>query len=345
MSVSERARAFSGSHLLLLDAELEPQDVVSLLRNLRPELPPGRPVPGEAGAHSYRITRHSQLVGPFPVDRELSAALSLPPETAGLYALECPRDREPVPPPAWLPDVDGLHECFPAGLPCKEEGRVLDELIAVARRLGLVIRLADEPWAAEARLDDPGSAGAFEAGPGDGLADAVREPRFLRPDPELTPGLFVYSEYWLDPQVLLGRIVRAAPQARLPRPPAGAHATAESRVRTDDPVVLDGYAIEVPLDDVLGPRAGRIEIQVMLETQLPAIIRAHTTGEQIVYTVRWEDPEGLGRLPTADPEFARIRTAAIGVLERCAREIMTAVAGAGVDEAGFLVSAQQLGAA
>ncbi|WP_051297443.1 hypothetical protein [Brevibacterium album] len=344
-----RLAAFAGSHLLLLDAELEPHDVISLLRNIRPQLPAGEPVPGEGAVRSHRITRHSQLVGPFPADAELAAGLGLPPGTAALYALECPRDREPVPPPAWLPDVDGLLAAFPAGLPCREEGRVLDELIAIARRLGLAIRLADEPAAAPEE-----EAAEAQAGPGARAAASVprasgQPPRLLRPDPALTPNLFVYSEYWLDPAVLLARVARTVPQARLPRPPAPrAHIPDAQALGTglspDDPVVLDGYAIEVPLEDELGPRAGRIEIQVTLETHLPTVIRAHSAAsEQIVYSVLWQDAEGLGRLPTADPAFAELRARAVRVLERCAQTIMHAVAGAGVDEAGFLVSAQQLG--
>src|SRR5690625_304137 len=143
MSDDPRVFAFADSHLLLLDPELEPFDVVSLLRNIRPSLAAGQPLPGEGGARSYRMSRHSQLVGPFPVDPAMAAALELPRDVSAVFALECPRDREPVPPPSWLPDIDGLVAAFPAGLPCREEGRVLDELIAVARRLRLDVRLAE----------------------------------------------------------------------------------------------------------------------------------------------------------------------------------------------------------
>ena len=49
-----RLEAFAGSHLLLLDPDLEPSDVVGLLRNLRPALGAGDHLAGEGGARSYR---------------------------------------------------------------------------------------------------------------------------------------------------------------------------------------------------------------------------------------------------------------------------------------------------
>src|SRR5699024_4111097 len=102
MSVDPRIAAFAGSHLLLLDPDLEPFDVVGLLRNLRPRLPVGDPLPGEGSARAYRMSRHSQLVGPFAVDPAMARALELPTDVTALVALARPRDREPVPPPAWL---------------------------------------------------------------------------------------------------------------------------------------------------------------------------------------------------------------------------------------------------
>lgn len=316
MSTDPRIAAFADSHLLLLDPDLEPFDVVSLLRNIRPSLPAGELLQGEGGARSYRMSRYSQLVGPFPVDPPMADALELPRDVSALFALECPRDREPVPPPAWLPDIDGLVSAFPSALPCKEEGRVLDEVIAVARRLRLAVRLADEP---DLRV------------------------RVLRPDTETHPNLFVYSENWLKPQVLLTQVASVAPQVRWPRPPSPLEAARARELGAGEgPIELDGYAIEVPLTDQLGPRAGFIEIQVGLEEYIPTALRDHVSGSQISYTLRWVDADNRGRFPDIDDELRAIRTEAIGVLERCAAAIMTAVGGAGVDESGFLVSAQQL---
>ncbi|HLR44336.1 MAG TPA: hypothetical protein VK065_04015 [Brevibacterium sp.] len=316
MSDDPRVVAFADSHLLLLDPELEPFDVVSLLRNIRPSLAAGQPLPGEGGARSYRMSRHSQLVGPFPVDPAMAAALELPRDVSAVFALECPRDREPVPPPSWLPDIDGLVAAFPAGLPCREEGRVLDELIAVARRLRLAVRLADE----------------------EGLGV-----RMLRPDTETHPNLFVYSENWLKPQVLLTQVASVAPQARWPRPPSPLEAArARELGGSDRPAELDGYAVEVPLTDQLGPRAGFLEIRVDVEEHVPTVLREHVTGAQVAYSLLWVDTDNRGRFRDIDDELRAIRTQAIRVLERCAAAIMTAVGGAGVDESGFLVSAQQL---
>ena len=316
MSVDPRTAAFAGSHLLLLDSDLEPFDVVSLLRNLRPQLPTGDLIPGEGGARAYRMSRHSQLVGPFAVDAAMAAALELPPDVTALFALECPRDREPVPPPEWLPDIDGLIAAFPEGLPCREEGRVLDEIIAIARRLRLVVRLADEP--------------------GRGL-------RLLRPDTEVTPNLFIYSANWLPPERLLAHVARVAPQVRWPRPPKPAEAErGRALAGPDVPHELDGYAVEVPLTDQWGPRAGFIEIRVELDEYIPPTLADHVSGPQIAYSLRWVDTDNIGRFPDVDDELRLIRPQAIRVLEQCAAEIMTASGGAGVDESGFLVSAQQL---
>lgn len=316
MSTDARTAAFAGSHLLLLDPDLEPFDVVGLLRNIRPQLPAGDSIPGEGSARAYRLSRHSQLVGPFAVDRAMAQALDLPHDISAVFALECPRDREPVPPPAWLPDIDGLIAAFPAGLPCREEGRVLDEIIAVARRLRLCVRLADEP----------------------GLGV-----RLLAPDAEVTPNLFIYSSNWLAPERLLAHVARVAPQVRWPRPPkpAGA-APGQGFAGPVMPAELDGYAIEVPLTDQLGPRAGFIEIRVELEEYIPPTLVDHVSGSQIAYTLRWVDTDNRGRFADIDDELRVIRSQAIEVLEQCAAEIMTASGGAGIDEAGFLVSAQQL---
>jgi hypothetical protein len=305
-----RLAAFADSHLLLLDPDLEPTDVVGLLRNLRPRLSAGDPLPGEGGARAYRLSRHSQLSGPFPVDAPMARDLSLPADASAVYALSCPRDREPVPPPEWLPDVDGLAAAFPQGLPCREEGRVLDEVIAVARRLRLAVRLADEPG---------------------------MDVRILHPDPDLTPNLFIYSSNWLPPDLLLAHVARVAPQARHPRPPKGQRGEAHS-----EPAELDAYAVEVPLEEDLGPRAGFLEIQVHEDEHLPPSLVEHLPTPQIVYTLRWVDTDNVGRFPDIDDELRAIRAHAIRTLETCAAAIMTAAGGAAVDEAGFFVSVQQL---
>ena len=305
-----RLAAFAGSHLLLLDPDLEPSDVIGLLRNLRPALDAGDALAGEGGARSYRLSRHSQLSGPFPVDAAMARALALPADVSAVFALSCPRDREPTPPPEWMPDVDGLASAFPAGLPCREEGRVLDEILAVARRLRLAVRLADEPG---------------------------MHVRVLRPDADVTPNLFVYSTNWLPPDLLLRHVATVAPQVRHPRPPLDRRGAPPA-----EPVELDAYAVEVPLEEELGPRAGIIEIQVHEDEYLPPSLVPHLSGTQIVYTLRWVDTDNVGRFPDADEELRGIRAFAIRMLEACAAAIMTAVGGAAVDEAGFFVSAQQL---
>lgn len=333
--------ALAARHLLLLDEEIEPSDVIALVTNHFPSL--AEPVV-VAGADprwgqevlEWRLTRHSRLHGPMFVPAALRAELGLPDWATRVFALVCPRDREPAPPPSWLTDSDGLHLFFPAGLPNREEGRSLDLLIALARRLHLALRLADEPVDPFA-LEAPSASRAA-------LAAAAEAPaRILVPDPEAHVDVFVYSPYWLAPDMLLARLTEVDAGVREPAPvPPEALEKVAHLISADDVEVRDGYAIEVPLDS-LGPRAGLLEIGVLVEEALPRAVAVHLESPQVMYHLRWVDTEQRRYLPEMDAELRRIRTAAALRLDRLAAEVLRLTAGVGVDQDGFLLSEHQLG--
>lgn len=333
--------ALAARHLLLLDDEIEASDVIALITNHFPALAepvivaPEDPALGHE-VLEWRLTRHSRLHGPMFVPAAHRARLGVPDWATRVFALVCPRDREPAPPPSWLTDADGLHRAFPAGLPNREEGRSLDLLIALARRLHVAVRLADEPVDPFA-LESPTASRAA-------LAAAAEAPaRILVPDPEAHVDVFVYSPYWLTPEVLRTRLTEVDAGIREPEPiPPEVLEDVAHLISEHDPEVRDGYAVEVPLDS-LGPRAGLIEIGVVVEEALPRAVAAHVDPPQVMYHLHWVDTEQRRYLPDIDDELRRIRTAAALRLDRLAAEVLRLTAGVGVDEDGFLVGEHQLG--
>lgn len=324
-------------HLLLLDGQVEPSDVAALISNRQPELAAAQPGPG--GIPERRLSRHSRLVGPVLLDAPLRAELGLPAWARAAFALAGPRDREAEPPPEWVRRADELASYFPAGLPDREEGRGLALLVALARRLHTAVRCADEASGGTAQSDPAGLAAAGST-PGQSSAE-----RILTPDPDAHIDLVVYSHYWLAPDVLLERVRAVAPGARMPLPvSAEALERLGAEIDPAEPIVLDGYAVEVDLAE-LGPEAGLIEIGVLLEEAVPGIVAAHAAGPQIAYRLRWQPlAQDLGEaLDTADPAVRRMRAGAAERIEALAGAIMRATAGIALDHDGFLVSERQLG--
>jgi hypothetical protein len=312
------------AHLLLVDAELEASDVLALIGSRVPRLGPMEELDVIGGAdlseaRSWRLSRNSRLTGPIVLSDEDRAGLGLPADAHAAFALRCPRDREPAPPPQWYADTDGLHEVFPAGLPNREEGRMLDLLIAVAKRLHLRVRIAD----------DPGRAGTV-----------------LAPDPGLTVDHYVYSPYWLAPDVLLEQLRAVEPAAALPHadlPPVTEGLAGSGTPEDPVPLILDGYAVAVDLTD-LAPEAGTIEVRVMQAEVLPEAVRqAAAEGQEFVeYHVHWMDADQRRFQAHPAEEFAALRDAAAARVEALTRTILLATAGLAVDEGGFLVTAGQL---
>src|SRR5699024_12827533 len=171
------------------------------------------------------------------------------------------RDRETVRPPDRYADADGLHKAFLAGMPEREEERMVSLMLSIATRLHTGVRLADEP---------------------------EMSTRVIVPDPDAKVDLYIYSPYWLEPNVALDFVRRHAPHAfqqALPTPDEDVLA----QVSIDDPlfdpsapVILDGYALLVPLWRS-AEAAGGLASRVMEAEWVPPIIAAHSNSPQIEY--------------------------------------------------------------
>jgi hypothetical protein len=304
-----------GFHLLLLDDAVEISDVLALIHNKLPDLHPQLDEYGR-----MRLSRHSQLSSGAPLDPADAAALEVPDWASHAIVIDCPRDRQPSPPPDWFADADGLHEAFPHGMPDREEERMLSLMLAIASRLHTGVRLADE----------------------DGLPTRV-----IIPDPDAKVDLYLYSPYWLEPPVALEFVRRHAPHAfqqALPTPDEDVLAQAsidDPLFDASAPVILDGYALLVPLGDI-DESAGSLEIRVMEAEWVPPIIAAHTDAPQIEYHLHWMDTESQRYLPNPRRRFRRIRAEVARLVDAIGAEILVGCDGVGVDENGFLVTSRQL---
>ena len=90
---------------------------------------------------TLRLARLSTLNGPFRMETQDAVSLGLPTTCAVAYVLVCPRERGHKPYPGG--DRDGLKRAFPDGMPVREEERVLQWLVAAARRLGGAVRTGE----------------------------------------------------------------------------------------------------------------------------------------------------------------------------------------------------------
>lgn len=304
-----------GFHLLLLDAEVEVSDVLALIHNRLPDISPRLDENGQ-----LRLTRHSRLRAGADLDAATIAALEVPEWAHHAVVIDCPRDRQPVPPPDWFADADGLHEAFPAGLPDREEERMLTLILAIASRLHTAVRLADEP---------------------------ELPTRVIIPDPEAKVDLYLYSPYWLEPDVALSLVRRHAPHAfqqSLPTPDEDVLAQASIDDPLFDPsapVILDGFSLFIPLGEI-DEAAGDIEIRVMEAEWVPPIVAAHTDMPQIEYHVHWMDAESSRYQPYPNRRFRRMRNEVARLVDAIGAELLVGSDGVGLDESGFLVTSAQL---
>lgn len=302
-------------HLLLLDDGLEVSDVLALVHNRLPDVPAHLDERGQV-----RLSRHSRLSDAVDLDAATIAALEIPDWAHRVIALDCPRDREPAPPPEWFADTDGLDRAFPDGMPDREEERELSLLISIASRLHTGVRLADES----------------------GMGTRV-----LAPEPEAKVDLYIYSSYWLDPDAALSVVRRAAPHA-FRQVAAEPDAAVLAQATLDDPtfdasapVILDGYSLIVPLGEI-DEAAGALEIRVTEAEWVPPIIAAHTDQPQIEYHVHWKDAHENRYRPNPTRRFRRMRRRVGRLVDGIGAELLTRSDGVGLDENGFLVTATQL---
>lgn len=336
-----------GRHLLVLPAEVTPEDVEILALSRFPRARWEDPVAvgtGRGGSTAtvgvLRLSRHSTLVGPFGLDDDVIADLGLPRRAAQAYRLDAPAERGEAPWPGGG-DRDGLGRVFAGGMPVRDEERSVTWLVAAARRLGGAVRIAPGG-------DSPGG--------------------LLVPDPSSAVDLTVWTDVWLEPQAALEVVAAVQPHATLNIPPVdwsgpppglgerpvrGAenlgqdarrflHARADERdlAVLRDPPPMDGYGCLVDLGV-----DGMIAVEVGGETTLPPVIAAvpWATEGAVVYRVRWEPPdlEEMHR-ERPGPEHRVARGRAAPAVVAVARAIHDAVGGEITDEMDFAVDPTDL---
>lgn len=300
-----------------------------------PLVPPARTAgAGEPGV--LRTSRHTTLTGPYA-----PAGAGLPPGTALVFDVVCPRERGEAPYPGGG-DRDGVGRAFPAGLPVREEERVVAWLVAATRRLGGSVRTD---------VGNPASPGVV-----------------LTPDPGAAVDMCLYSDVWLEPNAALALVARQHPRTTLATegasfggPPKGIaelplypgekmdpelrraiHAAADDadiKALTTGSV-LDGYGLLVDLG-----MDGLVAVEVGGEDRLPLLLRGlpWTADGAVSYRVRWEPRDLVASQdenPSMDHRVARKRAAE--VVAQITGTLHDAVGGEIADEAEFLVDREDL---
>jgi hypothetical protein len=356
-------RGHEARHLLALpgDVAVDEVEVLALSRfvatrwQVVPHDLPGADVPvgrmagpGEPG--ELRLSRHSSLRGPYaPAGAGFDPGL--PPGTATVFDVVCPRERWADPAPPGSGDKDGIARAFPAGLPNREEERVVTWLVAAARRLGGAVRFD--------------VAGVWSPDVG---GHAVGAGVLLSPDPGAAVNLTVYSDVWLDPQAchrvvksVHPRAVLATEGAPYQGPPPGMgelpafpgeemdaderralHAAADDFdiAALTGPAVLDGYGITIDL----GPD-GWVAAEVAGEEVLPQALRElpWARGGCVSYRIVWYPPD-VDDANREHPSHAHLvaRRRAAELVARVARTLWEAAGGEIADESDFLVDPEDL---
>jgi hypothetical protein len=318
-------------HLLLVPSTVHPDDVSDLVRARVPGSELGR-----TGAAT--LGRYSRLSGPYELSMEEAVDAAVPMPWTVVYALSAPIEREDPPLPG-LDDRDGFARAFSQGLPWREEGRALQLLVAMARRVRGAVRVTG----------------------GGGL---------IQPDAGRAVDVIVHSPYWLDPDVLLGVVQRALPPARLEiegadwqgpsddaysgaavagylaEHPLSSQELAELHHLADrqdmqalaGEDVIDGFAIA----GELGPcgEDGAVEVLVHVGREHEPAVAGHpwSSSPFVTYEVRWASTaweEREQRLPSAGYLASRDRVQP--VVRAVARVIVEATGGVVTDEDGFWV--------
>lgn len=290
-----------------------------------------RPLPG-----LLRLSRHTTLTGPYRPGPGDAVSLGLPATTAAVFDVVTPRERGARPYPGG--DRDGLKRVFPDGMPIREEERVVQWLVAVARRASGSIRL--------------------------GEAATV-----LTPDPDALVDLTIYTATWLDPEDALAVMQRTVPRARLAldgaawggpaQPPApgflGTDALDDEERRRlhAEADAFDQAALSAPDHvDAYGAVAnlgvdGRIVVEVSDEEVVPPILRGlpWTQDGAVAYSVRWVPVDVEALEQEKPPHSHRIaRSRASSRLNALVRALHAVVGGEIADDDDFLVAPEDLSA-
>ncbi|MFC4615809.1 hypothetical protein ACFO3K_13870 [Cellulomonas algicola] len=312
-----------------------------------------RAVSAAPAVRALRLARLSALSGPFSVSPEDAVGLGLPASTAVVYDLDCPRERGERPYPGG--DRDGLKRAFPDGLPVREEERVVQWLVACARRLGGAVRVG-----------------------GSGVV--------LTPDVDGAIDLTLLTDRWLEPAEALSVVQTVVPRARLSEPTsrwdgpmagvgrgstsgaggiteAGgsglraaleqfgvddeaerarlmAEAAAFDEVMLASPPPAESYGILVDLGV-----DGTIAVEAAAETELPPLLRdlPWTADGVVAYRVHWE-PLLVEELEMEKPSFPHkvARGRAAPQVQAVTRALHGVLGGEIADEADFLVDPADL---
>lgn len=331
----ERGKLRRARHVLVVPAGVEVEEIEMLALSrfastrwqLEPTVTPDELVdPGV-----LRTSRHTTLVGPYA-----------PPRSSGMtggfaFDVDCPRERGDAP-GAGTGDRDGICRAFAAGLPVREEARVVSWLVAAARRLcGLVL---------------------FDG------ADGV----VVRPDPEAQIDLTVYSDVWLAPQAALAIVGAVDDRAGFaptgvdwagPPPGTGEGSlpggvTLDPRRREALHAAADefdiaalqressasGYAVHIDLG-----ADGLVAVEIGGEELLPVSLRGlpWADGGAVAYRVQWH-PERAEQLELEEPslEHRAQRARAAQTVSAVTAVIHEATRGEITDAADFLVHPEDL---
>ncbi|MGY4644015.1 hypothetical protein [Cellulomonas sp. URHB0016] len=304
-------------------------------------------------APALRLARLSKLRGPYRVEAEDCVSLGLPRSTVVVYDLDCPRERGR--PPYAGGDRDGLKRAFPDGMPVREEERVVQWLVAAARRLGGAVRI--------------GESGAVLTPDIDAAIDlTLLADRWLEPDHALAvvqsvvsrARLSEASSSWSGPMAGAGRASEGVPSylpeagGRGLRTALDRHGVADEheRARLDaeaaafDELMLaappapESYGVLVDLGV-----DGIISVEAYFEAEVPPLMRAlpWTASGVVAYRVHWE-PLLVEELEAEKPSFEHrvARGRASPQVQAVARALHAVLGGEIADEADFLVDPADL---
>ena len=302
---------------------------------------------------TLRLARLSTLNGPFRMETGDAVSLGLPATSTLAYVLVCPRERGEKPYPGG--DRDGLKRAFPDGMPIREEERVLQWMVAAARRLGGSVRTGENGTV-------------------------------LTPDVDSAIDLTVLSDSWLEPAEALAVVQSVLPRARLseatstwtgPTPGVGRDARgrpgwvaeaggrglsaalerhgvedeAERQRLMDEASAYDELMLAVPpVPEAYGVLVdlghdGTLSVEAGVETALPPLMKdlPWTQGGVVAYRVHWEPPfieELEAERPSFEHRVARSRAAPL--VQAVARVVHAAIGGEIADEADFLVDPEDV---
>lgn len=343
-----------GRHLLVLPDGVAPDEVevlaasrfVSARWERPPRVPSGRRATGAARGATpaatpgvLRLGRLSTLTGPYALEPGQVARWGLPTDARVAWVVDCPRERATA--PAFGGDRDGLRRAFGADGPVREELRVVQWLVAAARRLGGALRV------------DGGVV--------------------LEPEMDAALDLTVFTDRWVEPGAVLAAARRVDSRARLDAPAGsarratpqetGAALVARDRVGAgvDDReerrrLHAEGDAFDAHMRDNPPPSEafglqldlgvdGIVVVEVAVEAEPPMVLTAldWAQGEVVAYQVRWAAPdveELESERPSLPHRVARGRAAR--AVRSVAREVHAEVGGEIADLAGFLVDPADL---